>query len=117
MYLFVFPHPCEQTIIALSFKSSLYTRNKSYTKPVLCLRSGKLGSKAGFFLKSGCADSTQTLSLAFLVDFSGVLQLKYTRVSLSATARLLGNAYLIGVTRTYTNKNEEQSKDFPEKYF
>jgi len=64
-------------------------------------------SKVGFFfnLKTGHSNHPQTSRLAFLADFSGILQLKNTVLG---PHRHPGNAYLIvwkvGVTRTYASK-------------
>ena len=47
-------------------------------------------SKVGFFsgLKTGCSDHLQTLRPAFLVNFSGVLQLKNTVLGLTGTQEM-----------------------------
>jgi len=60
----------------------------------------------------------ETLSLAALVDFSGILQLKKAP---NGPVRLPGNSYLVignmGVTCANVNKNEEQPKSFTGRIF
>ena len=71
--------------------------------------------KVGFFsnLKMGRSNHPQTLRPAFLVDFSGILQLKNTVLG---AHRHPGNVYLViwkvGMTHTYVSKNEEQTRGF-----
>ena len=54
----------------------------------------------------------------FLANFSGVIQLKNIQLGLSDSQE---NAYLVvrkmGMTRTYTNKNEEQPGGFAVRIF
>ena len=77
VYLFVFLHPREQTFY-LKLESSLYTNKKGLTKPILHSCTGKLCLEGEFLSqsKTGHSDRPQTLKPAFLVDSSGVLQLK-----------------------------------------
>ena len=84
------------------------------------------GSKVGFFSKPkiGCGNSPQTLSLAFAVGFSGVLQLKNTKVGLSGSQEMRMSAFekcLVwhrqtlasqGMIHTYVSENEEQPGGF-----
>jgi len=80
----------------LSYKSSLYTRNKGLYYPYAQVNSAL---KVGFFpgLKMWRSNHSQTLRLAFIADFSGILQLENTTLG-------PGNTYLMGVTLTYINK-------------
>jgi len=83
VYLFVFPHPREQTF-HLKLESSLHTITKMLRKPILHSRTGKLSFK-GVLLsqsKTGRSDYMQTSKPAFLVDFSGGLQPKNSEVGL-----------------------------------
>jgi len=63
--------------------------------------------------KTGCSNHPQTSRLAFLVDFSGILQLKKQHTRCHGHS---GNAYLIvwkvGMTCIYMNENEEQPGGF-----
>ena len=74
----------------------------------------------GFFSKSktGLSDLLQTLSLAFLVDFSDIMQLKKTKVGLSDSQEMCIS--LLGKWQynvLCANKNEEQPGGFGKKDF
>ena len=105
---FVRPYKLTHVNNFLSGKYSLYKQDITLqyaTAPV------SFSSKVSFFSKSksGCGDLPQTSSLAFIVSFSGVLQLKDTN-------GLTENAYLVvwkvGMTHIYVNENEEQPGGF-----
>ena len=89
---FVFPYQHELTIMALSCKRSLYTRNKGYTKPV---------SKPVLYLRTGNFESGFP---------GGLLWHSTTEIHQCRSLRLLRNVYLVslkvGMTHTYANKNE-----------
>jgi len=72
--------------------------------------------KGGFLIQAEkqCGNSPQTLSLAFIVGFSGVLQLKNTNI------RLTKNVYLVIFKSghdlyLHEQKNEEQPGGFAER--
>jgi len=81
------------------------TQNLHYTYAQV-----SFGLQADFF--SQCAGLPQTSSLAFL-RFT-------TEIHRGRPLRLVENTYLVaskvGMIRTYSNKNEEQPKGFPEKF-
>ena len=119
-YLFVFLLPREQTITALSCKSSLYTGNKGYTKPILHLCTCKLWFEGKFLF------SVETQVCWFTTDFesgffSGLFWHSTTEIYQGRPLRFLGNAYLVtlkvGVACTYMSKNEEQPKGFHGRIF
>jgi len=66
---------CTPVSKPLWHKNSLYTRNKGIQSLYYTYTQVSFGLEMGFFskLKTQCANSPQTSSLAFLVDFSGVL--------------------------------------------
>jgi len=69
----------------------------------------------GFFSNSemGRSDHPQALRQAFLVDFSGILQLKNTVLSLIGTQEMRNSSFEKWVwPGTYASKNEEQTWGF-----
>ena len=73
---------CDHVSKPLTGKSSPYTRNKCWKKPVLHLPTGKLLLESGFLsgLKTVWSNFPQALNQAFLAVFTAVLQLKSTQV-------------------------------------
>ena len=114
VYLFVFPHPREQTFY-LKLESILYANNEGWAKPILHSGTGKLCLK-GVFLsqsKTGCSDRPTDLEFGFP---SWLFKHSTTEKQRTMPHGHLGNAYLVickvGVTCTYTSKNEEQPWGF-----
>ena len=94
VYLFVFLHPHEQIIMALSCKSSLYKRNKGYTKPVLYLCTGKFCLKGGFLFP--IENQLCRLATDYKSDFpSGLFWHSTTEIHQSRPLGLLENVYLV----------------------
>ena len=82
--VFVCPYKLTHTGNFSSGKYSLYTRDKGPTSAL------EASVRRWFFSKpkSGCGDLPQTSSLAFIVGFSGVLQLKNTKGGLSGSQEM-----------------------------
>ena len=79
---FVFPHPCEQTFYLKA--ACIQTIKAKQIKPILHSCTGKLCLE-GVFLslsKTRHSDRPQTSKPAFLVDSSGILQLKNSLLDL-----------------------------------
>ena len=110
--LFVFQQPHKQTIIALSCKSSLYAKLKAkqslyYTYAQVRVSSA---SKVGFFpiSKTWCSNHSQTLRPAFLVDFSGILQLKNSIPGWLVQVKLQ-DAWLLEVSGSLTDVIDDKT--------
>ena len=94
VYLFIFPHPREQTfylkhdssyIQTIEAKQSLYYTHAQVSS----------ASKMGFFpqSKTWCSNLPQTSRLAFLVDFSGILQPKNSMLGLIGSQEMLISSF------------------------
>ena len=101
-YLPTFVYPCKPTS---KFLSGSYAQNRGPKFPLIS------SCTVGFFsrLKTKCGDLSQSSSLAFIVDFSGILQLKNSEFSLWGSQELWKIIiWKVGMTCTYANENEEQ---------
>jgi len=109
VYLFIFPHPREQTFYLKfeSMKAACIQTIKAKQSLLLHLRTGKHYLE-GMFLsqsKTRRSDHPQTSRFAFPVDFSGVLP-KNSILGLMGITKMRNSSF--GKCSTYTNENEEQ---------